>query len=443
MENDLFERTPIARAYLKLSLPVVFSGVLTLVYNMVDMYFIAKTGDTDLVAGVALCAPMFTLLIALGDIMGLGGSSVISRLLGQGKKDDGRRLSVFFLDGSFILGVFMACLFLIFRNPILALLGADAATLPHASAYYFWIALGSPFVILALSPTNLLRTEGAATASMIGSVLGSITNIILDPVFIFGLNMGAGGAAAATVIGNIVSDCFFVWYIIRKSSLLAFKVKNFHISSQEVKNVLGIGIPSSITNIMQSIGVIVLNHALLAYGNESVAAMGIVSKVTMIVIMVMVGFSFGGQPLYGYLYGAKLNKRFRGVLKFAISLIVGLAAAMSVVIAVFAPAFISFFMKDPSIISMGSTMLRIVLIGMPFIGLTMVITCVFQSCGKALPALVLSAGRQGIFYIVILFITSSLFHYYGVLMGQPVSDIFTSIVALFLLKKHVLSEVGD
>ncbi len=443
MENELFEKMPIKKAYMKLAMPVVLSCVLTLVYNMVDMFFVAKTGDTNIVAGVTLCGPIFTLLIAMGDIFGLGGSSVISRLLGMKKNEDGKRLSVFCLDGCFIFGIIVAIILLLFQTPILHLLGANEGTMAHASSYYFWIAIGSPFVILALAPTNLLRTEGHANAAMIGSVTGSIVNMILDPVFIFGLNMGAGGAAIATVLGNVVADVFYVWFIFHKSQLLSMKIKGFHISLDEIKQILSIGIPSSITNIMQSIGVMLLNNFLLPYGNDAIAAYGIVSKITMIVVMIMVGLAFGGQPLYGYLYGAKLNERMKGCLKYAYQLILGVSIILSVILACIAPFMISIFMNDSAMISLGAPMLRAVLLGMPFIGLTMVTTCVFQSCGKPLQALTLSAGRQGVFYAVIIFIMSALLGYQGVIHAQPVSDIFTAIIALILLKNSVWKEIRN
>lgn len=443
MENELFEKMPIKKAYLKLAMPVVLSGVLTLVYNMVDMFFVAKTGDTNIVAGVTLCGPIFTLLIAMGDIFGLGGASVISRLLGMKKTEDGKRLSVFCLDGCFIFGIVVAIVLLIFQNPILHLLGANEGTMAHASSYYFWIALGSPFVILALAPTNLLRTEGHANAAMIGSVTGSIVNMILDPVFIFGLNMGAGGAAIATVLGNVVADIFYVWFIFHKSQILSMRLKDFHISLEEIKQIFSIGIPSSITNIMQSIGVMLLNNFLLPYGNDTIAAYGIVSKVTMIVVMIMVGLAFGGQPLYGYLYGAKLKERMKGCLKYAYQLILVVSIVLSVVLACIAPFMISIFMNDSEMISLGAPMLRAVLLGMPFIGVTMVTTCVFQSCGKPLQALALSAGRQGVFYAIIIFIMSALFGYQGVIHAQPASDIFTAVLALILLKNSVWKEIKD
>ncbi len=221
------------------------------------------------------------------------------------------------------------------------------------------------------------------------------------------------------------------------------KIKGFHISLYEIKQILSIGIPSSITNIMQSIGVMLLNNFLLPYGNDAIAAFGIVSKITMIVVMIMVGLAFGGQPLYGYLYGAKLNERMKGCLKYAYQLILGVSIILSVILACIAPFMISIFMNDSAMISLGAPMLRAVLLGMPFIGLTMVTTCVFQSCGKPLQALTLSAGRQGVFYAVIIFIMSALLGYQGVIHAQPVSDIFTAIIALILLKNSVWKEIRN
>ena len=191
---------------------------------------------------------------------------------------------------------------------MLGLLGASETTVTYASQYYSRIVFGAPVIIFSLVPSNLLRTEGFATAAMTGSVLGSIVNMILDPVFIFSLGMGAGGAAAATVIGNICADLYYVWFITRRSAALSLDPRGFYIKPLELKQILGIGIPSSIANIMQSIGMMLLNRFLLLYGTDKIAAMGIVSKVVMIVVMIMVAFSFGGQPMYGYLYGARNKK---------------------------------------------------------------------------------------------------------------------------------------
>lgn len=441
MKNELFEKTPVPKAYMKLAVPVMMSSVLMLVYNMVDMYFIARTGDTNLVAGVSLCAPVFTFLIAMGDVFGLGGSSVISRLFGSGKMEDGKRLSVFAFFGSILTGAVITLFLTVFKNPLLNLLGATAETMIHANAYYTWIALGAPFIIFSLVPTNLLRTEGFATEAMIGSVLGSVVNIILDPVFIFSLGLGAAGAAIATVIGNIAAVMFYIYLILTKSKALSLNPRGFHISGKEIKQILGIGIPSSITNIMQSIGVILLNRFLLPYGNDKIAAMGIVSKIVMIEIMIMVSFSFGGQPLYGYLYGAKNKKRMNETIRFAYLLVIGTGTALGVLLYALAPQLISLFMKDTAVIETGTPMLRAILPGIPFVAYIMVTTCIFQSTGKAAGAFLLSAGRQGYIYAIVIFLLSALFGYYGVLYAQAVSDVFTAILAFVLFSRILKSEL--
>ena len=434
MNNEIFETMPVPKAYIKLALPVMMSSVLMLVYNMADTYFISATGNTDIVAAVSLCAPVFTFLIAIGDILGLGGSSFISRLLGSRRSDDAKRISVFCLCGSIVLGLLITAVLMIARTPVLKLLGSDPNTFQFASDYYTWIALGASVIIFSLVPTNLLRTEGLASLAMVGSMLGSVVNIILDPIFISALNMGAAGAAIATVIGNICADIYYIYVISRRSKCLSIDPRGFHISSSETKEVLRIGIPSSITNIMQSIGVILLNNFLLPYGNETIAAMGIVSKITMIVIMIMVAFSFGGQPLYGYLYGAGNKDRFRRVMKFAYMLVCGLGLALSCILFLLAPVLVRVFIPEASFVELAASMLRTILFGMPFIGFTMVTTCIFQSTGKAAGALALSAGRQGYIYAAVLFVMSALFKYQGVVASQPVADLFSAVLAYVLLK---------
>ena len=203
MENEIFEKMPVPKAYFKIALPVVIGMVVSLVYNLADTWFIAQTGKTELVAGVSLCAPIFTMMVAFSDIFGLGGSTLISRLLGKKEKEQVAKVSAFAIYGAIGFGILTAVVLLAFRTPILGLLGASADTMEYASAYYFWLALGAPAIILNVVPGNLLRTEGLAESSMICTVIGAVVNIVLDPIFIFQLGMGAGGAALATVLSNI------------------------------------------------------------------------------------------------------------------------------------------------------------------------------------------------------------------------------------------------
>ena len=325
MDNELFEKAPIPEAYFSLAMPVVLSMLVTLVYNMVDTYFIAHTGNTDMVAGVSLTAPVFTVMIALGDIFGLGGSSVISRLFGQHRFADGKRLSAFCFYAAIATGLLILVLGLAFRDPMLALLGATDDTWQYASDFYTLIIVGSPFIIVSMTPSNLLRTEGHAVQSMIGSVAGTAVNIVLNPLFIHGFGWGAAGSAGATVIANICTDAYFVWFTLRHSSNLSIDPRTvidrarrrLAVTAREVGSILAIGIPSAITNLTQSVGIVMINLFLLPYGTDAVAAMGIALKVIMIAVLVFVGFAFGAQPLIGYNYGARNMPRLRGILRFS------------------------------------------------------------------------------------------------------------------------------
>lgn len=443
MQNDIFEKTPVYKAYFRFALPVVFSMVISLIYNMVDTYFIARTGNTNLVAGVSICAPVFTLMIAIGDIFGLGGSSAISRLFGQKKDDDGKRLSVFCFYAALLFGILVTGMMLALRRPILYLLGADAETFVYASQYFTYLVLGAPFIIVSYTPSNQLRTEGFANESMMGTILGAVVNIILDPIFISVLGLGAAGAAIATVIGNICADLFFVWVLLTKSKRLSINPAGFYITSAEIGQIMAIGIPASITNLMQSLGIALTNRYLLPYGNDKVAAMGIVMKVNLIAVLVLIGFAFGAQPLVGYNYGAKNKARLRDILRFSYAFECGMAVVLAGILSLAAPVMIRMFMADEAIIASGVPMLRMQQIGMVFIAVILVTTCTFQSAGKAVGAFLLSVSRQGVIFAAVIFLASKIFGYSGILLAQAVSDMLTAILAVGLFRGGLCKELRE
>ena len=435
MEQELFARAPIPRAYFKMALPVVLSMLVSLVYNMVDTWFIAQTQNTALVAGVSLCAPMFTLMVAMGDIFGLGGSSLISRLLGQGEEKRVRHVSAFCSYGAIVWGVLVGALMLIFRQPILHLLGASSDTMDSAMAYYSYLALGAPVIIFTLVPSNILRTEGMAVASMVGSITGTVVNIILDPIFIFGLNMGAGGAALATVLSNVVSAVLFIVLLVTKSQRLSVRPGDCSVQGKELREILVIGVPASITNLMQSFAMTLTNRFLLPYGTENVAALGIALKVNMIVMLIMVGFAFGAQPLLGYNYGANNRERLRDILKFDVLVQLVFSVVMTVVFLISAPQIIRIFMSDGGVIQAGSQILRCMVITMPLMGIILVCTTLFQAAGKAMPAFLLSISRQGVALLICMVVLSAVFGLYGVILAQAAADVVSVILALVLLKR--------
>ena len=435
MQNELFESASVPKAYMKLALPVVLSMMVSLVYNMVDTYFIALTGKQELVAGVSLAAPIFTLMIAFGDIFGLGGSSLISRLFGEKREEEAKRASAFCLWAAIGFGIFVTIVLLVFRTPILKLLGTDAATFEYAGEYYTWIAVGAASIILGLVPSNILRTEGLAMQAMAGSILGSIVNIILDPVFIFGLGQGAAGAAMATVIGNVIADVYYIYVMNKKAKRLSVSLKEIKIPGSMIRDILVIGIPASITNLMQSIMIMITNHYLIAYGTDKVAAMGIALKANMISAFILVGFAFGGQPLVGYNYGARNKKRLKEILRFAYLFEAGLALVFTISISVFAPAIIKIFMNQSDIITNGAMMLRFQQLGMVFMAVTLVSTCVCQSVGSAAGAFALSISRQGVLYAISLMVLNAIFGYTGIIATQACADVLTAVIALAIIRK--------
>ncbi len=432
--NALFETTPVPKAFLTLALPVVMSKIISMIYNMVDIYFIGRTGNANLVAGVSICAPVFLLMVSLGDLFGLGGSSVMSRLFGQKKDEDGRRVSSFTFYSAIATGVLITVIMLIFQTPILHMLGAEGEVLSYAAEYYIWIALGAPFIILTLIPTNQLRTEGLANIAMIGSIVGSVVNMVLDPVFIFGLGMGAGGAAIATVLGNIVTDIIFVVCIRKKSQKLTVDIKMAKVDLAIVGAVFAIGLPSSLNNLMNSFGTALLNRGLASYGADKVAAMGIASKVNMLVAMIMIAFAFGAQALIGYNYGAGNRARLREILKFDLLVQMLIAIAGGALLMIFAPSMIRLFMNDAVIVEAGTLILRRMLLGLPFTGIFLVCSTLFMSAGKSLPTLIMSLSRQGIVFAAALFILSRTLGYTGVITAQPVADMLSALLAVALLK---------
>ncbi len=435
MEQELFEKAPVSKAYFKMALPVVMSMLVSLVYNMVDTWFIAQTQDTALVAGVSLCAPMFTLMVAMGDIFGLGGSSLLSRLLGKGEEQRVRHVSAFCCYGALLWGILVGAVMLLLRTPILTLLGAKSDTMDSATAYYNYLALGAPAVIFTLVPSNILRTEGMAMASMVGSVTGALVNIVLDPIFIFGLNMGAGGAALATVLSNVVSAVMFIVLLATRSKKLSMRLRDCSVQGAELREILVIGFPASITNLMQSFAMMLTNRFLLPYGTENVAALGIALKVNMIVMLIMVGFAFGAQPLLGYNYGAGNRDRLREILKFDVLVQLVFSGVMTVLFLWLAPHIIRIFMSDAGVVQAGSRILRCMVLTMPLMGIILVCTTLFQAAGKAMPAFLLSISRQGVALLLCMVVLSWLFGFYGVILAQAAADAVSFLLALVLLKR--------
>ena len=433
--KHIFDTDRLIRTYFKLALPVVFSMVITLIYNLADTYFIAKTNDAMLVAGVSLCAPLFTALMAIGNIYGQGGSSLISRLLGAGNRASVRRVSAFCFYLSIATGVVIAAPMMLLRRPMLALLGASPETYRHAESYYLVIVAGAPLVILSFIHSNLMRSEGLSTLSMIATVSGSVLNIILDPIFISVLGWGARGAALATVLGYALSDALCLMFVMRRSAALSVDIRQARVSGGEVRQIFSVGITAALTNLASSVCLVFMNQFLLPYGDEKIAALGIVLKVTMDVQLILVGFSFGGVPLFGFLYGARERGKLKRLLRFCTLFLCGLALAESLAVFLLATPLMRAFIDNAAIVADGAVMLRWLIAGMAFCAVVLLYTCLFQASGKALQALAMSLSRQGVLFVAVFLVATALAGYRGFLASQLIADALSAALALALYRK--------
>lgn len=430
----------IVSTYFHLALPVVIGSIITIIYNLADTYFIAQTNNAKLVAGVSVCSPLFMILMAFGNIFGQGGSSLISRLLGKKETDAVGRVSAFCFWMALITGSVVGGLMFLFRDPLLKMLGASADTLPYAREYGTVLMLGGPLIVVNFIHMNLLRCEGMSGLSMAGTALGSIVNVILDPLMI--PSMGAAGAAAATVIGYLCSDLFLLVIVLMKSRVLSVRPV-LRIEGKQTRNIIAIGITAAITNLASSLCIMLINQQLLPYGDDKIAAMGIVLKVAMIVNMIMIGFAFGGIPLFGFLIGSGQKEKLKQLLRFCLSFLSILALSVSAVVILAAGPLISLITPDAELTELAVPMLRWQVAGCVFGGIVMLLTCLFQASGKVLPAMILSLSRQGVVFIIVLLIAVKLAGYNGILASQFIADILSAALALGLYAALYRTNTGQ
>lgn len=435
--SEVFENAPVKTAVLKMAVPTVISSLVLVVYNMADTFFVGQTQDAFQVAAVSLTNPVFIIYMALANLLGIGGSALISILLGQNDKKKARGASSFCCYASLGIGIIAAVLILIFMDPLLRILGSSENTYQYAKDYLTYIAVGAPFILFANSFGHAVRGEGAAKASMIGGMIGTVANIILDPILILGFNMGTGGAAIATVLGNILGCAYYVYYFQKKSPLLSIRFADLLGSRGIAGRLLTIGIPAGANSALMSVATILLNNALVTYGDKPVAAMGIVTKAYMLITFIHMGIANGIQPLLGYCYGRGAARRFRDILKYSAILTVICGTVLSVVYILFSRQVVGLFISDPEVIEYGTSMLKATSLAGPILGFLFLSINSMQSMSRPVPATILSVCRQGLFFIPLLYILKAVSGINGVIFTQTVADYMTIIISLYLLARTV------
>jgi len=451
--TKIFESYSIPRAVSAMALPSMLGMLINVVYNLADTFFVGQTGDPNQVAAVSVSMPLFLLLIAGGNLFGVGGCAFVSRSLGEGRQDRVKKISSFCVYSAIAAGTITGLLFYFLKRPLLFAVGASEFTISYAEDYLKWIAVGSPFIITSIMTGNLVRGEGAAKTSMLGSIIGQVTNIILDPIFIlesgdnllgftlpFGFNMGVAGAAIATVIGNIVSVLYFLIYFLKGYSILSITPKRYTVRKGIAKGVIGVGLPAALNNLLMSISNIIVNIFLVKYGDSAVAAMGVAMKANMLVVMLQLGLAQGVQPLIGYCYGAKNFKRMRKSMLFSIVCNVIIGTVMMTFYLIFKERVIGLFIDDALVVEYGVKMLVALMVPGPVIGVMFILNFSFQGMGKGFQSLLLSVGRQGLIYIPMLIIMNRLVGLDGIIWAQPTADfacVIMSLIMFIIINKSI------
>lgn len=405
--NEIFRDAPVPQAVLKNAIPAMLAMLMVLIYNLADTFFIGQTHDALQVAAVSLATPVFLMFMAVGTIFGIGGTSVISRAMGEGRQNYAKKVCSFCMWSCVVVGLAMSAVFLLFMDQILTWVGASPDTWGFAKTYLTIVSFCGPFVLISNCYSNVVRAEGQSGRAMMGQLLGNLLNVVLDPIMILGFGWEIAGAAIATVIGNVVGACYYLLYFLRGNSAMSISLKDFTLRDKVCSSVLTIGIPASLGSLLMSLSQIVVNSLMTNYGDMALAGIGVAMKVTMMTGMVCIGFGQGIQPLLGYCVGAGLWDRFKKVMKFSMLFSFGLSAVMTGVCYLFNHQIVSAFLTDPNAFDYAVQFARILLTTSFLFGVFYVLSNSLQAMGAATEALIINLSRQGIIYIPALFIMNA------------------------------------
>lgn len=432
---EVFAKAPVRKAVLQNALPAMAAMLMVLIYNLADTFFIGQTHDDLQVAAVSLATPVFLLFMSVGTVFGIGGTSVISRALGEGRKEYAKKVCAFCMWSCVGVGVLMSALFLVFMDQILAMIGASAETWAYAKTYLTIVSCSGPFVLIANCYSNVIRAEGQSGKAMMGQLLGNLLNVILDPIMILALHWDITGAAVATVIGNVVGAGYYIGYFLKGESTLSIRLRDFTVKDKVASGVFVIGIPAALGNLLMSISSILMNSQMAKYGDMAVAGVGVAMKVTMMTGMVCIGLGQGVQPLLGYCVGAKNWTRYKRALRFSLQFAFALSVVLTLLCYLFTGQIVSAFLTDAAAYDYGFSFSRILLCTSFLFGVFYVLINALQACGAATESLLVNISRQGLIYIPAMFILGGIFQETGLIWAQPVADVLSLLLAVGLYRR--------
>ena len=420
---------PVERIISRLAVPCIISMLVSSFYNMADTFFVGMLDSNAATGAVGVVFSMMAIIQAVGFFFGQGSGNYISRELGKKNYQEASTMAAngFFL--ALAAGVVICILGQIFLEPLAYLLGSTDTILPYTKDYLRVILLGAPWMMASLVLNNQLRFQGSAVYSMVGITAGAVLNIALDPLLILTFDMEVAGAGWATIISQFVSFLILLAGC-AKGSNIHIHIKNVRINGFYLTQIVRGGLPSLVRQILASAATICLNHAAHPYGDEVIAAMSVVQRISMFGASAMLGFGQGFQPFCGFNYGAGLYSRVRKGFWFSVKVTFGFLTAVSILAAIFAPQLVSLFRDDPKVIEHATMALRFQCISFPAHSWIVMSNMYQQVTGKTVPATFLAMARQGIFYIPLIWILSLTFGQLGIQMTQAMADLLTFACAV-------------
>lgn len=433
----MMTEAPIPGLIGRLAVPTIISMLITSFYNMADTFFVGKIG-TSATAAVGVVFPVMAIIQALGFFCGHGSGNSISRHLGSKDIQSARELAStgFFL--AFALGILLMVLGLIFLDPLSHLLGSTETIFPYTRDYLRFILLGAPYMTAQLVLNNQLRFQGNAFYAMIGITSGGVLNVILDPIFIFVFDLGISGAAIATILSQFVSFCLLLVGL-RVSKCIPIHLRNVRLTALRLREIMGGGLPSLFRQGLGSIATTTLNIAANPYGDAAIAAMSVVSRIMMFANSALIGFGQGFQPVCGFNYSANKYDRVKEAFWFCVKVSTAALLGLAVLGGFLSGHLIWIFRNDPDVIQIGTTALRFQCLTFALNGWIIMNNMMMQTMGKTVPATILAASRQGLFFIPALLILPQFLGLTGIQCAQAVSDVFTFALTTLLNRKVMRS----
>ena len=434
---EMMTEAPIPGLIGRLAVPTIISMLITSFYNMADTFFVGKIG-TSATAAVGVVFPVMAIIQALGFFCGHGSGNSISRHLGSKDVQSARELAStgFFL--AFALGILLMVLGLIFLDPLSHLLGSTETIFPYTRDYLRFILLGAPYMTAQLVLNNQLRFQGNAFYAMIGITSGGVLNVILDPIFIFVFDLGISGAAIATILSQFVSFCLLLVGL-RVSKCIPIHLRNVRLTALRLREIMGGGLPSLFRQGLGSIATTTLNIAANPYGDAAIAAMSVVSRIMMFANSALIGFGQGFQPVCGFNYGADKYDRVKKAFWFCVKVSTAVLLGLAVLGGFLSGHLIWIFRNDLDVIQIGTTALRFQCVTFALNGWIIMNNMMMQTMGKTVPATILAASRQGLFFIPALLILPQFLGLTGIQCAQAVSDVFTFALTTLLNRKVMRS----